>query len=111
MLIVDNNYNISLTRGDTGIFKLDLVDEEGLPFTPSSLDSLRFAMSKKYGSNREEVLILKDIPFDTLLIQIDPEDTKSLDFSKYKYDIEYTDAAGHVTTVLMAEFNVTKEVY
>ena len=112
MLSVDANYNIYLTRGDTGIFTLDLVDDETKePFTPGSGDKIRFAMSKKYGSTREETLILKDISINDLLIKIDPEDTKNLDFGKYKYDVEYTDASGHVSTVLLADFNVTKEVY
>lgn len=111
MLSIDSSYNISLTRGDTGLFTLDLTDEDGKPFVPSEGDKVRFAMSKKFGSTRDETVILKDIPIDTLTIQIDPEDTKSLDFGSYNYDIEYTDAQGRVSTVIMAKFNITKEVY
>ena len=114
-LIVDSDYNISLVRGDTAIFDVPLVrvDEEGheTPYTPQEGEVLRFAMSTKYGSNRDEVLILKDIPINTLALQINPEDTKQLPFGKYKYDIEFTDIAGNVTTVLEAVFTVAKEVY
>jgi len=114
-LTVDSDYNISLVRGDTAIFDIPLVnvDDEGqeTPYTPQEGEKLRFAMSTKFGSKREEVLILKDIPLDTMVLKIEPEDTKPLPFGKYKYDIEFTDIAGNVTTVLEATFNITKEVY
>lgn len=114
-LIVDSDYNIKLVRGDTAVFDVPLVsiDEEGqeTPYTPQEGEKLRFALSTKYGANRDEVLILKDIPIDTMVLRIDPADTKSLSFGKYKYDIEFTDALGAVTTVLEAIFEVAKEVY
>lgn len=111
MLTVDNAGNISLTRGDTGIFTVSLVDEQGEPFTPGTNDVIRFAMAKGHGVPREEVLIYKDIDISTMTFQINPEDTKPLSFATYKYDVEYTDAFGHVTTVIMADFKITKEVY
>ena len=114
-LTVDSDYNISLVRGDTAYFDVPLmeIDDEGheTPYTPQEGEVLRFAMSKKYGSTREEVLILKDIPVDTLVLKLEPEDTKSLAFGTYKYDIEFTDLFGNVTTVLEANFTVAKEVY
>lgn len=114
-LTVDSNYNIMLVRGDTAVFDVPLMeiddDEHETPYTPQEGETLRFAMSTKYGSKREEVLILKEIPIDTLVLKINPEDTKSLAFGKYKYDIEFTDIAGNVTTVLEASFTVAKEVY
>lgn len=109
MLKVDSGYNISLTRGDTGVFTIELVDDEGEPYTPKSGDTLRFAMAKKYGV--DDPLIRKDIPTDTLILQIDPEDTKDLEFDTYYYDLELTDGFGHVSTILIAKFKVTKEVY
>jgi len=114
-LIVDDNYNISLVRGDTAYFDIPLyeVDDEGqeTPYTPLEGERLRFALSDRYGANRSEVLIYKDIPIDSLILKIEPEDTKPLKFAKYKYDIEFTDVAGNVTTVLEAIFTVMKEVY
>ena len=114
-LTVDSDYNISLVRGDTAYFDVPLVevDDEGheTPYTPREGEILRFAMSTKFGSSREEVLILREIPIDTLVLKIFPEDTKPLAFGKYKYDIEFTDIMGNVTTVLEANFTVAKEVY
>lgn len=115
LYINQTTYDITLTRGDTAIISVPLVnvDETGQEseYTPHTGEKLRFAMSDKYGANRDEVLIYKDIPIDTLILQIDPEDTKSLKFGKYKYDIEFTDAQGHVSTGLSAIFEVAKEVY
>ena len=114
-LIVDSDFNIKLVRGDSAEFDVPLVsvDDEGheTPYTPQEGEKLRFAMSTKYGATRDEVLILKDIPISTLVLKLEPADTKSLPFGKYKYDIEFTDALGAVTTVLEAIFEVAKEVY
>ena len=114
-LTVDDDYNISLVRGDSASFDVPLVnvDDEGheTPYTPQQGDQLRFALSDKYGVSREEVLILKQIPMNTLILKLEPEDTKPLKFKKYHYDIEFTDSSGDVTTVLEADFEVAKEVY
>lgn len=114
-LTVDSNYNITLVRGDSASFDVPLVnvDDEGheTPYTPQEGEKLRFALSDKYGVNREGVLVLKDIPISTMVLKLEPEDTKSLRFAKYHYDIEFTDIMGNVTTVLEADFIVAKEVY
>ena len=114
-LIVDDNYNITLVRGDSASFDVPLVsvDDEGqeTPYTPQAGEKLRFALSDKYGASRGEVLILKDIPIESMVLKINPEDTKPLKFKKYYYDIEFTDILGDVTTVLEADFTIAKEVY
>lgn len=108
MLYIDKEQNIKLTRGDTGIFTISLTDSDGNSYTPKEGDSLRFAMAKNYGS---EALINKQIPIDTCTLEIEPNDTKELNFGKYVYDIEFTDADGHVSTIILANFEVTREVY
>lgn len=110
MLTISNN-NIDLTRGDTGLFNITLVDKDGQPYIPEEGSTLRFAMSSKYFSERGEVLILKDIPIETMQLEIEPSDTKGLKAGTYKYDIELTDEVGHVSTVVMANFTISKEVY
>lgn len=109
MLYIDEEQNIELTRGDTGFFTIDLKDNKGKAYTPQTGDTLRFAMSKSFGSN--EPLILKQIPISTLVLEIEPQDTASLNFGKYVYDIEFTDAAGHVSTIILGNFTITKEVH
>lgn len=111
MLRIDKKYNIELTRGDTGLFNISLTDSEGNPYTPAQGSSMRFAMGRKYGSTDSDVLINKDISIDTMQLEIQPEDTKSLAFGDYLYDIQFTDEYGRVSTVVMAKFTVAKEVY
>lgn len=47
MLHIDSSYNISLTRGDTGLFHISLVDKSGDEYVPEEGSTLRFAMSTK----------------------------------------------------------------
>lgn len=108
MLNIDNKQNIELTRGDTGFFTIALKNNQGEDYIPQEGDTLRFAMGKNYGG---EPLILKQIPIDTLVLEIQPQDTASLNFGKYVYDVEFTDAAGHVSTIILANFMLTKEVH
>ena len=108
MLYIDEDQNIELTRGDTGLFTISLVDQNGAEYIPQVGDSVRFAMSKSYG---KDVILNKSIPIDTLTLELEPTDTKSLDFGKYVYDIEVTDSQGRVSTVIMGNLTLTKEVH
>ena len=112
MLEVDTNYNISLTRGDTGIFSISLKDANGDPYTPVEGDVLRFAMAKKYKElySGENVLILKYIPIETCILELEPEDTSLLDYGSYVYDVQFTDTDGHVSTIISSKLKLTKEV-
>lgn len=104
-----NDNDISLTRGDTLFLTVDLTDSDGDPYVPQEGDTLRFAMKKKISST--ELIMLKNIPISTLTFEIEPEDTKELKYGSYVYDIELTDAHGHVTTVILGKFKITDEVY
>lgn len=110
MFEVDEYNNISLTRGDTGIFTVSLFDCDGNPYTPGQGDTIRFAMAKKFGAS-SDVLVNKEFPADTLTLEIEPDDTKNLPFGDYVYDIELTDRDDHVSTVIIAKISLTKEVY
>lgn len=101
--------DISLTRGDTLFLTVALQNQDGTPYSPQTGDSLRFAMKKSYTS--QDLLILKQIPMETLTLEIEPSDTKPLKFAAYVYDIELTDGAGHVFTPISGYFNVTEEVH
>ena len=108
MLYIDEDQNITLTRGDTGFFNISLQNKKGKAYTPQEGDSLRFALGKNWG---KDTLFTKNIPLDTCVLEIEPQDTKDLEFKTYKYDIEFTDAHGHVSTILLGDFKVDKEVY
>ena len=100
--------DITLTRGDTLILQLSLT-KNGDPYTPASGSSVRFAMKQKYTDT--EVVLEKNIPLETLILEIEPEDTKPLPMgAKYVYDIELTDEVGHVDTFYEGKFTIDYEV-
>lgn len=112
---------ITLTRGDTLLLKVNMertIDNQKEPYIPTSGDTVRFALkhitlnSKKTDYKDAEPLILKDIPINTMILELQPNDTKSLDAGKYVYDIQITFANGRVDTFIEnANFILTKEVY
>lgn len=108
--------NIYHTRGDTFIAQLTLKYKgTGEPYVPVTGDSIRFALKKKYTD--AEPLIVKNIPVNTLLLELDPDDTKELEPATYVFDIELTTHDGIVDTFIppepeeTARFILTKEVY
>lgn len=102
---------IKMTRGDTLRTFITLTDSEGEEYIPSPDDHIRFAMKRTYKD--PEPLILKEIPYNTLELVLNPEDTKSLDApSTYVYDIEITFGNGDVDTFInKAKLSLTEEVY
>ena len=67
-------------------------------------------MKKDYDD--EEPLLLINIPIDTMILVITPEDTKSLEFGKYVYDVELTKVNGDVDTfITKARIDLTEEVH
>lgn len=101
---------INLTRGDTCYVRINITDSDGVPYIPSTGDKVRFAMKTAY-TDRKPVLV-KEIPIDTMMLVLTPEDTAELEFGRYVYDVELTTAAGEVDTfITKAKFNLTEEVY
>lgn len=110
--------SISLTRGDSFYTVLSLKRRSGETYTPAEGDKVRFALKRnllnyaKTDFKDPEPLILKEIPTDTMLLHLEPSDTKNLAFGSYVYDVEVTFANGDVDTVIAdAPFELTKEVY
>lgn len=106
---------ITMTRGDTLRVKviINSNDEEGnvTEYIPAEGDKIRFALKEKY--NDEYPLIIKDIPWDTMILHLLPEDTKKLKHpSEYVYDIQITLTDGTVNTFIdRAKLRLTEEVY
>lgn len=100
---------IFLTRGDTFKARLTINNPDGSVYTPVEGDKIRFAL--KENVEDKECLILRDIPIDTMLLILYPEDTKSLEFGSYVYDIQLTKANGDVDTFITAsKLKLTAEV-
>lgn len=113
---------ITLTRGDSfatevGIKRIDEETGEKTDYTPVEGDQIRFAIKHKTmkpdGSDYmdDEPLLVKQIPYDSMILQLDPADTKELSFGKYAYDLEIVMANGWTDTFLEGTFVVAKEVY
>lgn len=104
-----NRNTIYLTRGDTFKAVLTISYPDGSIYTPQEGDTIRFAL--KHSIDDEECIIFREIPIDTMLLVIYPEDTKELEFGTYVYDIQLTKANGDVDTFITAsKFKITAEV-
>lgn len=108
MLSTDGN-DISLTRGDTAFLTIALTKKDGTAYEPVEGDVVSFALKKSYKDATP--LVVKQIPTDTMVLEIEPDDTKNLAFAKYDYDIELTDYLGHVSTPIVGTLTLTKEVH
>lgn len=112
-----NGKKITMTRGDTAEFDIQIVkkvDKKLYKYEPEEGDTLRFAVKRSYTDKTP--VILKNIPIDTMVLTIDPEDTKKLGFGnangRYVYDIELVFANGNVETVIpRGELLILEEVY
>lgn len=102
--------DISLTRGDSLNLHIR-ISQDGAVYTPDAEDVIRFAMKHRYTDSDENVLINKVVPHDTMLLTIEPSDTKSLKMgTTYVYDVQITKANGDVYTFIQGKFTITEEV-
>lgn len=108
MVLIEEN-NITLTRGDTLRVKVDITDENGDIYEPKNTDEIRFAMKRKYKD--KDCLIKKTIPNNTLILELKPKDTKPLQFGKdYVYDIQITEDGDVVDTFISGIITLSEEV-
>lgn len=100
---------ILMTRSDTLITTIDILDADGNVYEPAPTDKLRFSLKKDY--NDKKVLIHKDIPIDTRILRIDSEDTANLDQPEtYVYDIELTYGDNIRDTIISGKLKILNEV-
>lgn len=111
------NNKINMTRGDTLIAAVDM-NKDGVRYTPSDGDYIRFAVKHKQMTTGKTAyvdsspLILKEIPTTTMLLELEPNDTKRLSFGEYVYDVEITFANGRVDTFITnSPFIIEPEVH
>ena len=107
---------IRMTRGDTLIISVGL-SHDGETYTPDENDSIRFIVCRrKLNTNKTAyedptVLIEKAIPVDSMILRLDPNDTKALEFGTYAYDMEITFADGRIDTFIEGQkFIISPEV-
>ena len=97
-----NGNKITLTRNDSFYAVVTLKNKAtGETYTPQEGDVIKFGVKKNVFD--AECLITKTIPNDTLLLYLDPDDTKTMQFGAYVYDIEITYANGDKDTFINNE--------
>ena len=100
---------ISVVRGDSLWTKLELKDSDGNPYIPDQGDTIRFSM-KTSTDDEEQPIVVKNIPYDTLELRLDPQDT-DLPVGVYWYDIEITLNNGFVDTCVgPCKIKITEQV-
>lgn len=98
------NVDITMTRGDS-LYAAVTMEQNGQPYEPEEGDAVRFAVSS--GS---ATVIYKEIPLDTMVLHLKPEDTKKLFIGTYPYDIQLTTAGGDVDTFVRGLLRLLREV-
>ena len=100
---------IIMTRGDT--LKLQIIIQNGNDiYQPVEGDVIRFAAKKDYDD--EMPCILKDIPYNTCELHLEPQDTKHLEQPcTLLYDVEITMNDGTVDTFMTGKLKITEEVH
>lgn len=109
MLVIDENNNIILTRGDTATLDIELTNESGEPYEMTANDRIIFSVRRLYGVG--DVLIEKTS--STPVIELSTIDTKNLSFGSYKYDIYLYNSLTHNLDTFIADrtFTIGSEVH
>lgn len=112
MFTIEDN-RIYLTRGDTADISLTITQLDGSEYEVQEGDTLIFRMKKYATKESSEVLIEKTalVSEGEITFSLMPEDTLTLAFGEYRYEVELvTDADDHYTVIADMEFEVGKEL-
>lgn len=98
--------NIYITRGDTARLPLRIIDTDH-EYVPTDKDKVVFTLKKDI--TKSEYVLQKEIQNNVLVLN--PEDTQSLDYGRYSYDVQITLEDGTVETIIPPHvFKVMEEV-
>lgn len=100
-----NGKTIQITRGDTGIFTLALTSA-GQPYDYSN-DEVLFTVKRNV--NTTEIVFQKTVVYGEN-VTIEPQDTASLSYGNYVYDVQVTSGAVVDTVITPSVFEVLHEV-
>lgn len=112
MNLKTNGTNLTMIRGDSESIVLSLKD--GDKIVPFEIGDIVYFTVKQI-ANTDKIMIQKTITeFDAdgnCIIEIEPDDTKHLEFRDYVYDIQLNRSNGRVTTIVpISKFAVSEEV-
>ena len=100
------NNEKQLTRGDTGMYSITLYDAEGNEYIPTEGETVTFYLMKKDCDDLTESILVKDIPVDTMMLELEPSDTVDLPTGSYAYRIRLRDTIGHEWTVVKSRLKI-----
>jgi hypothetical protein len=94
-----NGSTIILTRGDSFISDLMIVDSSDEIYIPTPEETIRFEM-RRYKSNRDPIFTM-DIPIrESLRLEFKPEQTQNLPYGYYAYSIRLIKKNGDADTFI-----------
>ena len=109
MLYIESNNVIKLTRGDTAKLTVPIENDlDNTSYVMDEQDVLTFTIKKSVKDNDN---LVQKVVTGSNNFHIKPEDTDSLPFGKYVYDVQLTTAGGDVYTVIEpTSFEILSEV-
>ena len=102
--------SITITRGDSAYIDVSIKDSKGNQQKPGPNDKIRAQV--RTDATSSNILFESEIPSDTLVWHIKPEDTAKASMGKaYVYDMEIETEDGDIFTFIpLSSFTVSKEV-
>lgn len=97
MLLIDDQMNMSLTKGDTATIHILVKDASGGTYNYSNDQSMKFCVKEDYA---DAPVIEISIPLNTGILSIASANTSSLDAGDYYYDMHLVTAGGDVCTFI-----------
>ena len=105
MFTIDDSNVITLTRGDTCAFDVEIKTDTGDTYIPQETDVITFTLKKD--TKTADIIIQKT----GSTIILNPADTRSLKYGSYFYDVTLTTESEAVYTIITpTEFIIAEEV-
>ena len=105
MFRIEDSNVITLTRGDTCAFDVEIKTDSGETYTPQEGDVITFTLKKD--TKTADIIIQKT----GSTVVINPADTRTLKYGSYIYDVTLTTVSQAVYTIITpTEFILAEEV-
>lgn len=108
MLVIDDDMNILLTRGDSATIDLTIYNSDGSVYTPSGDDHVIFSVKKICSSPYKMFQIDNGL---STTFHITGDMTEKLTFGEYQYDVCLVNNTDVKTVVADKIFTVGNEVH
>lgn len=107
MIVIDTDNNMLITRGDTATIDISIKDDNDQEYALQPGDKIIFSVKRL--ASQPDVVIEKTLTAKQLIL--DSEDTDSLTFGTYKYDMVLITATDVCTFICFKDFIVGEEVH